>query len=134
MDYKKYTDILNDIYSGNGSGTEIAIRYDFTAAYISQTKAKIQSLKEKPKIGLTGRLQCSYCNNEEKLIIKNDTLICYSCSLTPENHNPVELLSFLNDFFKENVNYLMKNDKMTNYIIDNEEKFNEIEELVKDVK
>ena len=40
-----------------------------------------------------------------------------------------ELLIFLNDFFKDNVDYLMKKKSITDFIIENKSKFNEIEEL-----
>ena len=45
--------------------------------------------------------------------------------------NPIELLKFLNDFFKENLDYLMKNKNIDKFIEKNEAIFNKIEELVK---
>jgi len=42
-----------------------------------------------------------------------------------------KLLIFLNDFFKENVDYLMKKKSILDFILENENKFNEIEDLIK---
>lgn len=46
-------------------------------------------------------------------------------------HDPIELLSFLNTFFKDNVSYLARNQEIYEFILSNEEIFNKIEELVK---
>ena len=45
--------------------------------------------------------------------------------------DPIDLLTFLNSFFKENVSYLAKNQKILDFILKNEDIFNKIEELVK---
>ena len=45
--------------------------------------------------------------------------------------DPIELLAFLNNFFKENVSYLAKNKQILDFILGNEDIFNRIEELIK---
>ena len=45
--------------------------------------------------------------------------------------DPIELLAFLNSFFKENVSYLAKNKQILDFILENEDVFNRIEELIK---
>lgn len=40
-----------------------------------------------------------------------------------------ELLKFLNDFFKDNIEYLMKNPKIKEFILEHEE-FDEVEEVL----
>jgi len=42
----------------------------------------------------------------------------------------LEYLKFLNDFFKNNIDYLMNNQKIDNFIEKNEEIFNKIEEML----
>jgi hypothetical protein len=42
----------------------------------------------------------------------------------------ITLLKFLNDFFKSNVSYLLKNEEIKEYILQNEE-FDKIEEMIK---
>lgn len=43
---------------------------------------------------------------------------------------PIELLRFSNNFFKEIIDYLLKNPKISEYILNHEE-FDKIEDLVK---
>ena len=43
----------------------------------------------------------------------------------------LKYLRFLNDFFKNNVEYLLKNKEIDAFIEENEEMFNKIEKLVK---
>jgi len=50
-----------------------------------------------------------------------------------EDGKAVKNLKFLNDFFKENLDYLLKDRKIVDFVMSNEIKFNEIERLVKDV-
>lgn len=45
-------------------------------------------------------------------------------------NNPIELLKFYNDFFKDNIDYLLKNSKISEYILNHEE-FDKIEEVIK---
>ena len=46
-------------------------------------------------------------------------------------NKPIEYLRFLNEFFKDNFEYLMQNKKINTFIGDNEEIFNDIEVLTK---
>lgn len=55
----------------------------------------------------------------------------YKIYFTKDPLESLELLSFLNNFFKENVSYLIKNKKISDFILTYEEKFNKIEEMVK---
>jgi len=42
-----------------------------------------------------------------------------------------ECLKFLNDFFKENIDHLMKSDKIVDFVLKNDDIFKEVERLIK---
>ncbi len=82
----------------------------------------------------------------EKLQIPKDNLFSYLSTLRKEKkiiavnnkrpfkyraNTPIAYLKFLNDFFKENIGYLIKNPKIDKFIELNAEKFNLIEEIIK---
>lgn len=46
----------------------------------------------------------------------------------------LELLSFMNEFFKNNIEYLMKNPETDKFIEQNEDIFNKIEEMINNAK
>ena len=44
-------------------------------------------------------------------------------------NNPIELLKFYSEFFKDNLDYLLNNSKISEYILNHEE-FDKIEEVI----
>jgi hypothetical protein len=55
-------------------------------------------------------------------------------SLPNKHIDKGEALKFLSDFFKEYVDDLMKNEKALNYILENSDRFEKIEKVVKDTE
>ncbi len=45
-------------------------------------------------------------------------------------NNPIKLLEFYNNFFKDNIDYLLKDTKISEYILNHEE-FDKVEEIIK---
>lgn len=66
--------------------------------------------------------------------LKKDNKICIISDSNGKNvyfmGKPIEYLKFLNDFFKENVEFLMKNNQIKDFILENEELFNKIERVI----
>jgi len=66
--------------------------------------------------------------------LKKDNKICKISNSNGKNAyftiRPIEYLKFLNDFFKQNIDYLMKNHQITDFILRNENIFNKIEKVI----
>lgn len=52
------------------------------------------------------------------------------CLYEAVENDPIEFLKFMNDFFKDNVDYLSKNPKIKEYVLKHDE-FDKIEAMVK---
>lgn len=63
-------------------------------------------------------------------IVRISDNIPYKYKLAMNREEILELLKFSNNFFKDNIDYLLKDPKISEYILSHEE-FDKIEELVK---
>ncbi len=76
---------------------------------------------------ITSDIVCVYLNKllKEKVIERTNDKKPYKYK---KSMTPIELLKFSNDFFKENIEYLLKNPKIKEFILSHEE-FDKIEEV-----
>jgi len=90
---------------------------------------ELTSVEIAPEINNSIRNCSSYLNTlyEDGRIERTNNKRPFKYKL-PET--PIELLRFSNNFFKEIIDYLLKNPKISEYILNHEE-FDKIEELVK---
>ena len=78
------------------------------------------------------------CNNKAcgKEIYINKELLTETMTeeteMTEKNNNReiMKLMKFINDFFKNNIEYLLENEAIDKFIEKNEDKFNKIEEMI----
>ena len=108
-----------DIYKETG------IPYDNINVYLNDLKNK-GKIKVIDKIGRFNIY--TLIPREERKINEKDEEIY---QVTFAETLLIEYLKFLNDFFKDNVDHFMKNKKIVNFILKNENKFNDIEKIIK---
>ena len=94
------------------------------------------SEKEMSSVELAPILNISIANCSYKLFsLKENGKIIRTTKTKPYKYKTVrpikDLLKFLNNFFKDNLDYLSKNSKIERFIEENEDIFNQIEEMVK---
>jgi len=99
-------------------------------------KEELTSIEISDKTGYPKNIVWVYLNqlfNEKKIVVvrKEGRSNIYKAVV---KEDPLVFLKFLNDFFKENIEYLMENNKIDKFIERNEEKFNKIEEVIVNAK
>ena len=93
---------------------------------------ELTSIEIASKLNIPKNNCASYLNTLKKdgRIVKTNDNIPYKYRLAKTREEILELLKFSNDFFKANIDYLLKNPKIKEFILEHEE-FDKIEELVK---
>lgn len=91
--------------------------------------------KEMTSLELAPILKISVANCSYKLnVLKNDGRITRTSDTKPYKYKveitTIELLKFYDDFFKDNINYLLKDSKISEFILNHEE-FDKAEEVIK---
>ena len=67
--------------------------------------------------------------NEKKIVVINQKKPYIYKAITP-----LALLNFMNELFKNNIEYLMENPEIDKFIEQNEDTFNKIEEMIVNAK
>jgi len=112
-------DMISD--SKGLTATEIANSSEYSVEHV---KTYLTRLKADNKIQSTTK------RGREFVYISRKEGFLSSSSVTKE---AIEKLDFLNKFFKSNLNYLSENEEIVEFIMKNEDKFKDIESLVKNV-
>ena len=91
-------------------------------------KEELTSAEIAPMLGIPADYCSVYLNTlmkKNKIKRTNNAMPFKYKLMTPT----IELLKFYNDFFKDNIDYLLKNSKIKEFILNHEE-FDEIEEMI----
>ena len=90
---------------------------DLIWQYVNQFKSeeKIKKIGNKGRFSIYTAIKQDFHENDNKTQVDKKIL---------------DDLKFLNDFFKNNIDYLLKSQKIDKFIEENESKFNEIEKVI----
>ena len=117
-------EIIYDLLKENNSGLTV-----------SEISEKINISKKAVRVYINRLEKCGLITKKTKkgrenlYVLRNNKK-----NLVYEPKKAVSYVKFLNNFFKQNLSYLMKDKNIINYILENEKIFNEIEEFLAGVE